>query len=428
MNRVFVVTATVILAVLSCNFPDPFTQLTGINLLPDSVAGFQAVPDGSQPDTAGIGWHVRAHDPLQPEDSTVSAESFIRFVPDFMPDTNHALLEARNLLPNGDFETTDVGKLPAGWQMNSSDFIAEVQQDVFAMPGKSLRINAQDAADAVFFALRPHADHNEPGLTDQAPALAEYFVRMDLQPVELSALFAVEVNNRLNNLSGFASTNSLIDTVVPLAGQIVYRYPFDFFGSEIEDVVVNSIFSLDSDAWEIPSLQIPVGIQPDQQSPSNVTVDNVRVGRTDVQPYIEYLLPLYPLGSDGPQLTTGGSFTFSFQYKQDSSIDDTGDGDNRFHSRGFMVEAAPYGQTTASGIDVDFALAADEGQTPRPPQDWTTFSLTVPGIPVSVIQDANSPESPVLALRIYTINNTHDQYSLDIGGFLLRDARLIWEP
>ncbi|WP_460057648.1 hypothetical protein [Spirochaeta dissipatitropha] len=396
---------------LSQYFPDSFSDLHDTELLSPAAQEFSLEF-----------WTAHALDHQQPEGSGIGADTFIYF----QTADGSASIEARNLFFNGDFSQSTAGPLQDVDNLRANGaFSVDIVDNTNSIDGHSLQIDSGAAGDAVFSPLRASSTgaHDFPGLGDQAPFSASYFVRLDLKPIEPSSSYSIGINNRTADLSGsLDDTQQLLDAITASEVMNLYRYPFDFFGNVLPGVRVNSIFSLDNEDWTEPVLQIPVGILDDEGGVSNVVVDNIRVGRADVEPYIEFLLNKRPFGSSGPELVAGGRFVFSFEYSRDPAISAYDTGANRFHSRGISIDLSPTGSEGSNMLYVDFAEDGDG----LPPETWTPISIELEnGIPGPKLDEAGGSD-PVLSLRISPQNNQNEQYSLDVGGLRIRNAGLRW--
>ncbi|AFG38643.1 hypothetical protein [Spirochaeta africana] len=404
-------------AALACDFGDPFAEYRGVNLLPTEAQEFSftgdqtdwawqpyvydPTADADDPATENVGLVLDALDPGDPRAHLLVFEDAAA---DGGPGA--ARLEIPNLMPNGDFEATADGAVPADWNPDGfNEFeVQEIPGANYQINQKVLRIQSDNISDAATFQLTNLAGSRPP---NGSRLFIRYRIRSSGSPT-----------NRLQLRNSDDSAQQILNAGGLPASESPLEFPADYFAIDIAGTSISSTFAVSADLGDAPILALPAGILADQGTLMDAAIDDLRIGRSDTGSYIHTQVPLS--AADGQRLLSG-TYRLSLEVRRDPTADlnDVNKTANRFPAPRIAAEVFPAGSS--------FGLNPVGRKLPdwEDAGEWTRLSFTFSNLQ---IPQGIDDEDPAIEIRIYANDNSNEERTSDIGSILIRRPRLEFIP
>ncbi len=334
--------------------------------------------------------------------------------PDGHSDATVYRLEIKNLVPNGDFETSTAGTVPNGWSVVNNGGGADTLEIIDAgnlgsgvsqglINDKTMHFAVDNAADMVIYDLRDPTY----GVTDGLIGGASYLIRYDYRT---SGQLFFEYNDTVSSLyfwSFYGGPNG--DRPSSLTNLI--EFPPSHLYGEFPDIAVGSATDYNYIFGSLNSAQ---------SGPQEGYIDNVRLIGTD----ITYKLKLNLSVNDTVQPLISGTYRFSIYIKRDPSA---GTG-NRFQTNRVTI-GIKGGGVGGEENTFDESLYSNfktyyEGEDGADWSKWTEIKVDC----FVQIPENISNSTKILELTVCPTDDQYGALNMDAGSILISSPSLIMAP
>lgn len=363
-----------LLALLSCAREDPFPEYRGVNLVASHGFGADWIADQTQP------YMVFEEASADAGSASPSGGAVYR-------------LEIRNLMPNGDFESTTAGQQPAGWTATDAGvtyYVSENKDAEFAIEGKSLYLTIPKGDWRLNFDLRNASTGLSDGFKEGAMYLWRFLFRSEKEKL------IAEINNNADTAGILITWNqSRVGTEADIQ---------TFPASNISYPEVSVSQGLQSYYFCIGTLSY-------EQTAQTAGIDNIRITRTD----LSYMIRLGLLYSEAGRLPLlSGTYRFSMYIKADPIV--TPAYPNRFPAQAVSLGI---NSSTSGTLYPAVYKPTDSGA------DWTNWTLVSGDFQLQIDPPASGTENePVIELFLSPSNYVNGFWGKDIGSILIADPYL----
>ncbi|MFP4383922.1 MAG: hypothetical protein ACLFST_02325 [Spirochaetia bacterium] len=385
----YAVVCGAVLLLISCPAgEDLFTEYRGVNLIENQ--GFESGDWQVSYGEASPAFDYLRFEPV----STVNAGTT-----DGLPAGTSSIhrLELVNLFPNGDFVENSPGDIPAGWELRGpvgSGRIFETTTTLkpdagLPMEGNVLHFKLNGLQWSIF-----NFDDPETGLLDGFIPNSQYFIQFD-SSCQFPNLFSYTDLIIVKREWAIGNDTSWSVTPFPPPEEGDARFTtleeFDYFS---------------------------IGLPNEGNNAQEGFIDNIRVGRTDIEQKIILQVPISDPEELRPDLVDG-HYRFSFYIKLESAGMISPAYPNRFDADSISLSLK---LSMGEEITQFQSFFSDEEGWSR--DEWTKITFQTPKVLQFDIPDEPDAEVPHLEIALTPTNSV----SRDIGSILIAAPSLTYEP
>ncbi len=315
-------------------------------------------------------------------------------------------LEIKNLIPNGDFETSTVGSAPNGWSATNGGGAADTLEVIDSgniINDKTMHFKVDNAADLIIYHLR---DSNY-GVSDGLLEGASYLIRYDYRT---GGQLFFEYNDTISSLY-FWSFYGGPNGEKPSSLSNIIEFPPAHLYGDFPDIAVGSASDYNYVFGSLNS---------SNSGPQEGYIDNVRLVRTD----ITYKLRLRLSTNDTVHPLVSGTYRFSLYIKNDPSAGT----DNRFQTDRITIGIQGGGIGGEEQTFDDSSYSKFEtyynGENGSDWSNWTEIHVDC----FVQIPENISNSDKILELTVCPTDDQQGPLNLDVGSILISSPSLTMSP